>query len=73
MFLLVSEDIKWVETDMIRLIGRKSSEISGVIKLREFSPSEFAEHFPDMTIDNIIRIYSVAGGRSLLYNWIKEP
>ena len=72
MFLLVSEDIKWVETDMIRLIGRKSSEISGVIKLREFSPSEFAEHFPDMTIDNIIRIYSVAGGRSLLYNWIKE-
>lgn len=72
MFLLVSEDVKWVETDMVRLIGRKSSEISGVIKLKEFSPAEFAQQFSDMTIDSIIKIYSVIGGRSLLYNMISD-
>lgn len=72
MFLLVSEDVKWIENDMIRLIGRKSSEISCVIKLKEFSPAEFGKCFPKMTIDKIIKLYSVLGGRSLLYNMIPE-
>ncbi len=72
MFLLVSDDIKWIESDMVKLIGRKSSEISAVIKLKEFSPAEFGERFPKMTADKIIKIYSVVGGRCLLYNLIRE-
>lgn len=72
MFLFVSDDIKWIESDMIRLIGRKSSEISGVIRIKDFSPSEFADCFPEMAAKNIIKIYSVVGGRSLLYNRITD-
>lgn len=72
MYLLVSDDIKWIESDMVKLIGRKSSEISGVIKLKGFSPAEFSERFPKMTTDKIIKLYSVLGGRSMFYNMITE-
>ena len=72
MFLLVSDDVKWIESDMIKLIGRKSSEISRVIKLKEFSFTEFCESFDDVSEENLIKIYSVIGGRSLFYNMITD-
>jgi len=72
MFLLVCDDIKWVEHDMVRIIGKKSSEISGVIKLNEYSPSEFYECFPNMPLSELIGIYSITGGRSLYYDEITD-
>lgn len=72
MYLLVSDDVSWVEKDMIRLIGRKSSEISTVIKLNEYSPSEFSEAFPKMPLSEVIGIYSFIGGKSGYYNDIND-
>ena len=72
MYLLVSEDVKWVEQDMIRMIGKKSSEISGVIKMNDYSPAEFYKCFPGMPIAEMIGIYSVLGGKSGYYNRITE-
>ncbi len=72
MFLLVSSDIKWVENDMLRLIGKKSSEISGVVKANEYTPSEFAACFPQMPPAFQISIYSFIGGKSLYYNDIND-
>ncbi len=72
MYLLVSDDIRFVETDMIRLIGRKSSEISGVLKLNEYSPIEFSACFPKMPLSQVIAIYSFLGGKSLYYNGLTE-
>lgn len=68
MYLLVSDDIHWIELDMIRIIGKKSSEITGVLKLNEYSPTEFYECFPDMPLSELIGIYSFIGGKSLFYN-----
>ncbi len=72
MFLLVTDDVKWVETDMIGLIGSKSSEISAVNKIKGFSFAEFGDCFADMALDEKIRIYSVLGGNSLYYNDIGD-
>ncbi len=72
MYLLVSDDVKWVEKDMIRMIGRKSSEISGVIKLNAFTPAEFRQCFPEMPIADAIGIYSIIGGKSAYYNAITD-
>ena len=72
MYLLVSDDVKWVEQDMIKMIGKKSSEISGVIKMNEYSPTEFYHCFPGMPIAEMIGIYSVLGGKSICYNRITE-
>ena len=67
MFLIASDDIRWVENDMIRLVGRRSSEISGVIKLNEFTPAEFVRLFPDMPAAEAVNIYSFLGGKGALY------
>ncbi|MCR5687124.1 MAG: DUF234 domain-containing protein [Lachnospiraceae bacterium] len=72
MLLLVSDDIRWVENDMVRLMGRKTYEISGVIKLNEFTPIEFRQNFPDMPLNEIMTIYSFVGGKSTYYDRIKE-
>ncbi len=72
MILLVSDNISWVENDMVKAIGRRSSEISGVIKLNEYSPTEFAECFPGLPIAEVMGIYSFLGGKSLYYNDITE-
>ncbi len=70
MFLLVCDDVNWTERDMVRLIGRKSSEISGVLKLGGYTPTQFREEFPDIPLREIIGIYSVIGGKSSFYDLI---
>ena len=70
MVLLVCDDVNWIEKDMINKIGKKSSEISGVLKLNEYTPTMFREVFPDMPLRELIGIYSVIGGKSSYYNGI---
>lgn len=72
MILLVSSDVRFVESDMIRLIGRKSSEISGVLKLNEYTPTEFRKCFPNMPLSSFVGIYSFLGGKSMFYDDIAE-
>ncbi|MBO4267308.1 MAG: hypothetical protein J5910_09010 [Lachnospiraceae bacterium] len=68
LFLLASDDIRWVENDMIRLVGRRSSEISGVIKVNEIAPAEFMRLFPKIPAAEAISVYSFLGGKGALYN-----
>lgn len=70
MFLLISNDISWVENDMIKMIGNRSSEISGVIKLKEFTATEFSQRFPEMPLADMIGIYSFFGGQCGYYDAI---
>ena len=72
MYLLVSDDISWVENDMIRLTGRKSYEIAGVIKLKDHTPSEFGALFPKMPVSMIMGIWSVIGGNSRYYSGLTD-
>ena len=72
MILLVCDDIRWVENDMIRLIGRKSSEISGVIKMHAYSATEFVECFPRIPLSEAMAIYSVIGGKCRYYSEITD-
>ncbi len=72
MILLASDDIRWVENDMIRIIGRKSSEISGIIKLNGYTATEFSQSIPEIPLAELMGIYSVAGGRCSLYDTISK-
>ncbi len=72
MFLLVCDDIRWVEQEMVGLVGKKSSEISAVVKLNEYSATEFYNCFPDMPLSESIGIYSLTGGRSSYYDMIES-
>lgn len=72
MYLLVSDDIRWIERDMVKIIGKKSSEISRVLKINEYSPMEFRDCFPDMPLSEMVAIYSFIGGKSMYYNGITK-
>ncbi len=72
MILLVCDDINWVENDMVRIVGRKSSEISGVVKLHEYSATEIREVFPQMPLSELMGIYSFLGGMSGVYDDITD-
>lgn len=72
MFLLADDDIRWVENDMLRLIGRRSSDITAVVKINGYSPSEFAECFPKMPLREVIGIYSLIGGNAAYYDDITD-
>ena len=64
--------IKWVENDMIKVIGRKSSEISGIIKLNGYTATEFVEQFPYLPLSEAMGIYSVIGGKCAYYDRITD-
>ncbi len=68
MLLLVSDDIGWVENDMIKIIGNRSSEISGVIKLKDYTATQFYQAFEGLSLSEAIGIYSFLGGKSAYYN-----
>ena len=70
MVLLSCTDVCWIERDMIKLIGRKSSEISGICKLKDYTPTEFAQNFSDMPLSESVLIYSAIGGKSRYYDQI---
>ncbi|MCR5301730.1 MAG: hypothetical protein K6E49_04760 [Lachnospiraceae bacterium] len=72
MYLLSSDDIDWIENDMIRLTGRKSYEIAGVIKLNDHTPTEMFSLFSDMDQKELMGIYSVIGGKSRYYNGLND-
>ena len=72
MIVLASADVRWVENDMVRTLGRKSSEISGVIKLNTYSPGEFVDCFPQMPLAEAMGIYALAGGKSHYYDKITD-
>ncbi len=68
MVVLADSDVSWVENDMVKIIGRKSSEISGIVKLNDFTPTDMGKAFPQMPLSEVVGIYAVIGGMSGMYN-----
>ncbi len=62
MVLLVSSSVQWVENKMADEAPELISEVSALIKLREFSFMEMVDRFPNSTTQECISIYGILGG-----------
>lgn len=52
----------WVENHLVGKIGSKVSEIGGFLKVRELPFGDIRKLFPDYSLDDSIKAYSVLGG-----------
>ena len=62
MVLLVTSSVQWVENKMADDAPELITEVSALIKLREFTFMEMVDRFPNSTTQEIISIYGVLGG-----------
>lgn len=71
-FILISSDVKWVETQMAQDIGPAVLAFSRIIKLKEFDIVDLIGAKPQLDIDDTIRMYSVFGGVASYINLYNE-
>ena len=68
MLVLASEDISFIENDMLKAFGKASYEIRGVVKVEGVSISEIKKAHPYLSLNELVSYYSVIGGNSVLWN-----
>ena len=61
LFLLVSEDVTWVNREMVRTLGSNAYEISSVIPLKDASYRELTSHFTAYDFVSKVMLYSIFG------------
>lgn len=61
MFLLVSQDVTWVNHDMVDALGSNAYEISSIIPLKEAKYHEIASLFPSYDFVSKVMLYSIFG------------
>ncbi|MDF2539200.1 MAG: putative ATPase superfamily [Herbinix sp.] len=62
MLILVSSSIRWIENDMLELMGTKAEYITAYLKLKEFTFVDFVNRFPKTTVEGCVFINAVLGG-----------
>lgn len=62
MVVLISSSVQWVENKMADEAPELITEITSLIKLREFTFMEMVDRFPNSTTEDIISIYGILGG-----------
>jgi Predicted ATPase (AAA+ superfamily) len=73
MFILSSSSIRFVENDMIGILGDRASDITASMKLKEFSFVDLVNLFPKSSVETCIYINAVLGGiPEYLSEWRQE-
>ncbi len=72
MFLLLSSSVNWVENDMVESFAFAAKNLSGIMKLREFSFVEMVNRFETMPVERIIYANAVLGGVPEYLNYWNE-
>lgn len=62
MFILCSSSIRFVENEMVGLMGSMASYITSYLKLKEFSFIDFINFFPKSTVETCIYANAILGG-----------
>ncbi len=62
MLVLLSSSIQWVENQMAEECGGLTKRITSTKKVQEFSFLEMVDRFPDMPVEECIRVYGILGG-----------
>lgn len=70
--VLVSSEVNWVETLMVKSFGRSVASINGFYKCRELSFESICELYPEYNRANLFIMYSIFGGIPGLWNYFDE-
>ena len=70
--LLVSNDVSWVENNMVQALGELAVNIAGFRKIKPLPFSEMREHFKNMSYRDAVLTYSVLGGQTLLWRYFDD-
>ena len=70
--LLVSNDVSWVENNMVQALGSLSANIAGFRKIKPLPFSELRSHFKNMPYRDAVLTYSVLGGQTLLWRYFDD-
>lgn len=62
MFLLLSSSVNWVENSLVEAFAFAAKNLSGIIKLKEFSFVEMVNRFEAMPVERTIYANAVLGG-----------
>lgn len=72
LIILCSSQVEWIENSMVRRFGIRAKNITGFLKVRELSFAEFANEFPQFTLNECIDAYAVFGGFPSIWNLIDK-
>lgn len=72
MFLLLSSSVNWVENSMVETLSFAAKNLSGIIKLKEFSFVEMVNRFESMPVEKIIYANATLGGIPAYLNYWNE-
>ncbi len=72
LIILCSSQVEWIENSMVRRFGIRAKNISGFLKVREFSFAEFVGEFPQFTLNECIDAYAIFGGFPSLWKLIDK-
>ncbi len=67
--LLVSNDVSWVENNMVKALGSLSANIAGFRKIKPLPFSEMRNYFNNMSYRDAVLTYSVLGGQTMLWRY----
>lgn len=67
--VLVSSEVNWVETSMVKAFGRSVASIHSFLKCRELSFQNICRLFPDYKRTNLFIMYSILGGVPGMWNF----
>ncbi|WP_141107731.1 ATP-binding protein [Butyrivibrio sp. YAB3001] len=70
--LLISNDINWVENNMVSELGDLAGSIAGFKKIKPLSFKEMRAYFPNMSYLDAVMTYSVLGGQTGLWDFFDE-
>ena len=62
MLVCTSSSVKWIENDMALQLGILALKFDEIFKLKEFSMLEIMSMFPEFTLEDAVKVYSVYGG-----------
>jgi len=69
MVVLVGSNSAWIENSMVEKLGSQAQYISGFLKIKPYTFQEMHKRFMDMPYDDVIRTYSIFGGKALLWDY----
>lgn len=67
LIILISSSTSWVESSMIKKMGRAAYKLSGVLKIKPLGFFELREAFPDYSAGQAFGLYAVLGGNPGLW------
>ena len=70
--LLMSNDVSWVENNMVSSLGALSAHIAGFRKIKPLSFAEMRAYFKNMPYRDAVLTYSVLGGQTLLWRYFDD-